>query len=407
MNIEYFIAQRLFTAKERNKTYTKPIFRIAILAITLSVAVMLIAIMVVTGFKDDISSKIIGFGSHISVTNFTDNQSYENDPISINQDFLSSIKKHKGIKNINTFATKAGIIKTREEIHGVVLKGVTSDYNWSFFNDNLVAGEIPFFDSKKKSNDVLISSEIAQLLELNVSDPLVMYFVQNPPRARKFNIIGIYNTNMVDFDNLYVIGDLKHIQKLNSWEDTLIGGFEIAINNFDDLDFITEEIYEQIPFDLNAQSIKERTPQIFDWLALQDINAKVILILMLLVGIINMITALLILILERTRLIGVLKSIGTTNWSVRRIFLYIALNLIFKGILFGNIIAFSFAFLQKRFSLISLDPHTYYMSTVPISIDFVSILALNIGTIILCYLVLIIPSIIITKITPIKAIRFE
>ena len=407
MNVEYFIAKKLFTAKEKNNSYTKPILRIAILAIALSVAVMLISVMVVTGFKDDISSKIIGFGSHITVSSFTNNQSYETEPISSDQDFYSSMNDDQGIENINVFATKVAIIKTNDEIHGAVLKGVSSDYDWTFFNDNLVAGEVLTLDDSIKSNNVLISEEVSKLLKLNVSDNLVMYFIQDPSRVRKFKIKGIYNTAMVDFDRLYVIGDIKHIQALNSWKDTQVGGFEITINNFDDLDVMTQRVYNQIPYDLNAQSIKEKTPQIFDWLDLQDVNVRVILILMLIVGVINMITALLILILERTRLIGILKALGATNWSVRKVFLYSAVHLIVKGLILGNAIAFIFAFLQKHFSLISLDPETYYMNTVPINVDFIHILVLNIGTVIICYLILIIPSVIITKITPIKAIRFE
>mgnify|MGYP001220357340 CR=1 FL=1 len=407
MNVEYFIAKKIFTAKEKNNSYTRPILRIAILAIALSLAVMLISIMVVTGFKNDISSKIIGFGSHITVSSFTNNQSYESDPISINQKFYPSIIDDYDIKHVNIFAIKAGIIKNNNEIHGAVLKGVSSDYEWSFFNDNLVAGEILTLDDSVVSNDVLISEEVARILSLDVLDELVMYFVQDPPRVRKFKIKGIYNTAMVDFDKLYILGDIKHIQSLNSWENTQIGGFEIAINSFDDLDEITERVYKQVPYDLNAQNIKEKTPQIFDWLDLQDVNVRVILILMMIVGVINMITALLILILERTRLIGILKALGATNWNVRKVFLYSATHLVIKGLLLGNIIALTLAFLQKRYSIISLDPETYYMNTVPISFNLMHILTLNISIVLICYLILIIPSIIITKITPIKAIRFE
>ena len=299
MNVEYFIARKLFTAKEENNSYTKPILRIAILAIALSVAVMLLSVMVVTGFKNDISNKIIGFGSHITISNFTNNQSYESEPISIEQDFYPSIKDYEGIKHINVFATKAGIVKTADEIHGVVLKGVASDYDWSFFKDNLVSGDVFTLTDSVRSNNILISEEVAKKLKLVIDNDLVMYFVQDPPRVRKFKIKGIYNTAMVDFDKLFVIADIKHIQSLNGWNDSLVGGFEITIDNFKDLDELTEKIYEQIPYDLNAQSIKEKTPQIFHWLDLQDINVRVILILMLVVGVINMITALLILILER------------------------------------------------------------------------------------------------------------
>lgn len=406
MNVEYFIAKRLFTAKEENKSYTKPILRIAILAIALSVAVMLLSVMVVTGFKNDISDKIIGFGSHITISSFSDNQSYETEPIQISESLYTSILEDPEVKHISTFATKAGIIKTNDEILGVVLKGVASDYDWTFFNNNLVAGECFNVSDSIKTNQVLISENSANTLDLGVGDDLIMYFVQNPPRVRKFEISGIYNTALTDFDKLFVMGDIKHIQSLNSWKNKQVGGVEIVVNNFNDLELVTEAVYEKIPYNLNAQSIKEKTPQIFDWLDLQNINVRVILILMLIVGGINMITALLILILERTKMIGILKALGANNWSVRRVFLYSAVHLILKGLFWGNCIAIGFAFLQKKFSIISLDSNIYYMNTVPIDFDFTAILLLNVGTIIVCYLILIIPSIIITKITPVKAIRF-
>ena len=406
MNVEYFIAKRLFTAKEENNSYTKPILRIAILAIALSVAIMLLSVMVVTGFKNDISDKIIGFGSHITISSFSDNQSYETEPIQISDSLYNSILENSEVKHISTFATKAGIIKTKNEILGVVLKGVSSNYDWTFFNNNLIAGKCFNINDSIKTNKVLISENSASSLQLEVGDDLFMYFVQDPPRARKFQISGIYNTALSDFDKLYVIGDIKHIQSLNSWEKNLIGGVELILNDFNNLDLVTQSIYEKIPYNLNASSIKEKTPQIFDWLDLQDINVRVILILMLIVGGINMITALLILILERTKMIGILKALGANNWSVRRVFLYSALHLILKGLFWGNCIALGFAFLQNKFSIISLDPNIYYMNTVPVNFDFTTVILLNLGTIIVCYLILIIPSVIIAKITPIKAIRF-
>ena len=406
MNVEYFIAKRLFAAKEENNSNTKPILRIAILAIALSVAVMLLSVMVVTGFKDDISDKIIGFGSHITISSFSDNQSYETEPIQFSDSLYKSIFENPDVKHISTFATKAGVIKTNDEILGVVLKGVSPDYDWTFFNNNLVAGKCFNLSDSVKTNQVLISENSAKSLHLEVGDDLIMYFVQDPPRVRKFEISGIYNTALADFDKLFVLGDIKHIQSLNSWENKQVGGVEIVLNNFNNLELVTESIYEKIPYNLNAQSIKEKTPQIFDWLDLQDINVRVILILMLIVGGINMITALLILILERTKMIGILKAFGTSNWSVRRVFLYSAVHLILKGLFLGNCIALGCAFLQKQFSIITLDPSIYYMDKVPINFDFISILLLNIVTIIICYLILIIPSIIITKITPVKAIRF-
>ena len=406
MNVEYFIAKRLFTAKEENNSYTKPILRIAILAIALSVAIMLLSVMVVTGFKNDISDKIIGFGSHITISSFSDNQSYETEPIQISDSLYNSILENSEVKHISTFATKAGIIKTNNEILGVVLKGVSSNYDWNFFNNNLIAGKCFNINDSIITNNVLISENSANSLQLGVGDDLFMYFVQDPPRVRKFQISGIYNTALSDFDKLYVMGDIKHIQSLNSWEKNQIGGVELMLNDFNNLDLVTQSIYEKIPYNLNASSIKEKTPQIFDWLDLQDINVRVILILMLIVGGINMITALLILILERTKMIGILKALGANNWSVRRVFLYSALHLILKGLFWGNSIALGFAFLQNKFSIISLDPNIYYMNTVPVNFDFSTVILLNLGTISVCYLILVIPSVIIAKITPIKAIRF-
>ena len=407
MNVEYFIAKKLFSSKKKNNSFTKPIINIAIIAVAISVSVMLISLIVMKGFKKDISSKVIGFGSHILVTNFSNNNSYESEALNASLDLKSSLKKIKGIKSVNAFATKAAIIKTKQEIHGVVLKGVSHNYDLSFFNDNLIDGEPIRLDLNSKSSDVLISEEISNLLKLNVSDKLIMYFMQEPTRVRKFNVKGIYSTAMVDFDKLYVLGDIKHIQSLNSWTENQVGGFELSINDFSQLDHMTNAVYEAIPYDLNAQSIKEKVPQIFDWLDLQDMNVMVILILMLLVAGINMITALLILILERTKLIGILKAMGATNWSIRKIFVYLAVYLSVRGLIIGNSIALLLTFLQFKFSIISLDPQTYYMSTVPIYFDFQQILLLNLFAILICYLILIIPSMIISRISPIKAIRFQ
>jgi lipoprotein-releasing system permease protein len=407
MNVEYFIAKRLISAKEGNNRLSRPIIRIAILAIALSVAVMLISIGVVKGFKKDIADKVIGFGSHIQITAFSDNNSYETKAISKNQDFYPSIENEKGINHIQYFATKAGIIKTADEIHGVILKGVGSDFNRDFFNDNLVQGEVPIYNDTLTSSRVIISKKIADLLDLEIDEKLIMYFAQDPPRVRKFVVAGIYTTELEEFDNLYVFGDIRHIQKLNNWGIDSVGGFEITIDNFEDLDAQTQMVYEKIHYDLNAQTIKEINPQIFDWLKLQDINVNVIIILMLIVAGINIITALLILILERTKLIGILKAIGQNNWSVRKVFLYNASYLISKGLFWGNLLGIGLCLLQKYFHIISLNPSTYYMNTVPIHLPFSDVLMLNFGAMLSCILMLIIPTYLITKITPIKAIRFE
>ena len=406
MNVEYFIAKRLIRAKEGNNRLSRPIIRIAILAIALSVAVMLVSIGVVKGFKKDIADKVIGFGSYIQITNFSNNNSYETGAISKNQDFYPAIEQEDGIQHIQVFATKAGIIKTKDEIHGVVLKGIGSDFNSSFFESNLVEGKVPIYNDSLTSSRVLISKKIADLLALQLEEKIIMYFVQDPPRVRKFVVSGIYATNLQEFDDLYVFGDIRHIQNLNNWGSDSVGGFEITISNFDNLDAQAQMVDEKIYYDLNAQSIKEINPQIFDWLKLQDINVNVIIILMLIVAGINIITGLLILILERTKLIGVLKAIGQSNWSVRKVFLYNATFLITKGLFWGNLLGLGMALSQKYFHIISLNPATYYMISVPIYLTFTDVLLLNFGAMFICLLMLILPTFLITKITPIKAIRF-
>ena len=407
MNVEYFIVKRLIGAKEGNNRLSRPIIRIAILAIALSVAVMLISIGVVKGFKKDIADKVIGFGSHIQITAFSDNNSYETSAISKNQDFYPSIETESGIKHIEVFATKAGIIKTKEEIHGMILKGVDTDFDWTFFQENLIDGEVLSLNDSSTTNSVMISENTANSLRLKVADNLIMYFVQEPPRARKFEISGIYNTELEEFDELYVLGDIKQIQKLNAWGKDSVGGFALTINDFEELEKQTQMVYEKTPYNLNAQSTKELNPQIFDWLKLQDINVNVVIILMLIVAAINIITALLILILERTKLIGILKAIGQTNWSIRKVFLYNATYLIIKGLFWGNLLGITLSLFQKQFHIISLNPATYYMKSVPIHLLLSDILILNLGVIIACFIILILPTYLITKITPIKAIRFE
>ena len=289
---------------------------------------------------------------------------------------------------------------------GVIIKGVGQDYNWRFFEKNLVFGELPIYDSIT-SNKVLISENISKKMKFEIGDDLVMYFVQKPTRVRKFIISGIYKTGLTEFDEITVLADIKHIQKLNNWNNNQIGGYEVLLSNIDNLQYNSELIDETIDFDLKAISIKDKYPQIFDWLRLQDFNVLIILILMLIVGGVNMITSLLIIILEKSRLIGVLKAIGATNWDIRKVFIYNSLYIISSGLLFGNLIAFSFSIAQKYFNLIKLDENIYFMSYVPIKIEFLSLLSINIGTIIICYLILVIPSVVISKISPAKSIKFE
>ena len=407
MNTSLFIAKRLYNTKENNNNYTRPIIRIAILAIALSVAIMILSVFILSGFKNEISNKVFGFGGHINISKFNYNQSYENDPIFLNPDVFSKIESLDFVSSIHPFATKAGIIKESDEILGIVLKGVDKNYNWKFFGENLISGELPVFNDTTTSKNVIISKNISNKMKLDVGDDLVMYYVQKPTRVRKFKVIGIYNTGLAEFDEVVVIGDLKHIQKLNNWQGNQVGGYEVITNNVSNIELFSEILDENIDYDLKALDIKQKYPQIFDWLRLQDFNVLIILILMLIVGGVNMITSLLIIILEKSRLIGILKAIGATNWNIRNVFIYNSLYIIFNGLFWGNLIALTFSICQNYFDLISLDENIYFMSFVPVKIELMSLFLINIGTIIICYLILVIPSVVISKISPAKSIKFE
>ena len=409
MNISFFIAKRLFSTKENNNNYTRPIISIAVLAISLSVSLMMISLIILKGFKNEIYNKVTGFGSHIKITKLTDNQSFENYPINFDDQLYREILNNENVTNIQTVATKAGIIKNNEEILGVVLKGVGNDYDHSFLKSNLIDGNTLLIseDSLQKSNDIVVSESIARKIGCSVGDKLSIYFMDNPVRVRKLNVIGVYNTGLSEFDDLLVFCDIKQIQKLNNWNSSQIGAYEVSLKDLKFLEDEAEKIYQNLDFNLNTTTIKQSYPQIFDWLALQDLNIIVIITLMLIVGSVNMITALLIIILEKTQFIGLLKSLGASNKIIRRVFLYNSLYLISRGLFFGNLIALAFAVLQQKFSFISLDPEIYFMDTVPVSIDFLPLLYLNIGTIIICYVFLIVPSFIVSKISPVKALRFE
>ena len=405
MNISFFIAKRLIG---KNKyRFSRPVIRIAITAIALSLTVMLMSIAIINGFQNEITNKVIGFSSHIQVSNFSNGNSYESTLLNHPDSLKLSISKIKGIKHIQSYATKAGIIKTDKEIHGVVMKGLNSDFNSTFIKKILMQGNIPSFGELKRSNNVLISQTIANQLKLKIGDNFQMYFIQQPVRVRQFKITGIYDSGIAEFDEILVFGDIRHIQKLNNWSDNDVGGLEIQLHDFADLEKINQEVYSNIDFDLNARTVVDNNPQLFDWLDLQNINVKVILILMLIVGAINMITALFILILEQSQLIGTLKALGSQNWHIRKLFIYHSLYLILKGIFWGNLIGLSFCWVQKKFEILELDKSTYYMSYIPVDLNFIHILLLNIGTFTLCWLMLIIPSYLISKINPIKAIRFE
>lgn len=412
MNLEYFIAKRIHFRQDR-KHVSRPAVRIAILGIAIGLAVMLLAVSIVTGFKKEIRNKTIGFGGHIQITNFDSNNTYELTPILLNDTLKNELAAIPGVKHIQAFATKPGIIKTNEQFQGIVFKGIDENFDWDFFKSNLSEGDILHI-SDSLQNQAVISKHQADLFKLKLGDTFFAYFMQDQVRARKFTISGIYSTNFIEYDKLFILTDMRHIRQLNDWQDWEVSGYEILIQDFDKIDEIGDQVYFKTANKAQAngnmlytQTIRDINPQIFSWLDLLDINVWVILFLMLAVAGFNMISGLLILILERTTMIGILKSIGATNWSVRKIFLYHSLFLIGKGMLWGNIIGLSICALQYFTGIIPLDPEAYYIATVPILFNWPLIIGLNIGTLLASILMMIGPSYLITKILPAKIIRYE
>jgi lipoprotein-releasing system permease protein len=382
--------------------------RIAILGIMLGLAIMILAIAIVKGFKTEIREKVRGFSGDIQISKLDLNTSYENTSFSMSDSSFQKILKQDGIEFMQSFATKPGIINTNEEVEGVVLKGVDKNYNWEYFRKILIAGTvIDFSDTLKSRTQILISKYTADRLKLKVGDDFLMYFIENSLRKRKFQIVGIYDLGVEEVDKLFVIGDIGLIRSLNKWSPSDVGGYELRVKDFDRLDEIEAKVYEDLDIELKSYTIKQYYPTIFEWLSLLDVNTQVILILMLAVAVINMISALLIMILERTNMIGVLKALGNTNWQIRKIFLYNAAYLIIAGLFCGNILGIGLGIFQSTTHFFSLDQASYYIDFVPVQLDLKDILMLNAGTLLICIFVLLLPSMLVTRISPLKAIRFK
>lgn len=407
MNYEHFIAKRIVFGSGSKRTISQPVVKIALVSIALGIAVMIVSVLVMKGFKKEITEKAVGFGTHIRISNFDSNSSFEEEPVDKNQPFYNQLKSDADVKSIHVFATKAGIIKTNEEIHGVVLKGIGADFDWSFFRNKMKAGTVLEISDTGKSDQVIISTKIANRLKLKLHDDLVVYFIQQPPRIRKFIITGIYETGLDEFDNMYAFCDIGQIRKLNDWTEDQVGGFEVTINDFKKLSSVAKKVYNQTGYTFKTETITELYPQIFNWLDLLNINVLIITVLMIVVAGVNMISTLLIIILENTPMIGILKAMGAENFSIRKVFLYVSAYIISTGLIFGNIFALLICFLQWKYGWITLPQESYYVSVVPVNFSLEYILLLNSGTIVLCLLMLIIPSMLVTKIQPVKAIRFD
>jgi len=414
MNLPYFIAQRLIKGRREGTSFSRPINVIAIIGIAMGLAVMILAVSILTGFKKQIREKVVGFGSEIQIMNFDSNISFETTPVSDTEAFVSKIKQIPGIRHVQVFATKAGIIKTNGEIQGVVLKGIGSDFDWSYFKSNMVDGSVFTVTDTGRTDKVIISKKISDMLNLKTGDSFAMLFVQDPPRMRKFTISGIYETSLEEFDKMYVFCDIGYIKRINGLKYDQVSGFEVYIDDFDKLDEMTMEVRDAIGYKITEEdtkfkvtNIRAKYPQIFDWLNFQDINVIIIIFLMLIVAGFNMISGLLILILEKTNMIGILKALGSDDKTIRKLFMYQASYLIGKGLLWGNLIGIGLAYLQLKTGIITLDPSSYYIKTVPVNLQLTHILLLNAGTMAAIIIMLLVPSQLISRITPVKAIRYD
>ncbi|MBC9796646.1 ABC transporter permease [Sinomicrobium weinanense] len=411
MNLEFFIAKRIIKSKDYKSSVSAPIIKIAIMAIAIGLVVMLVAIATGVGLKHKIREKIAAFNGHIQIYNYDNNESEVSVlPVSINQEFYPEFKNIEGISHIQAVAAKAGIIRMEDTFEGIITKGVGKDYDWKYFKEYLREGRLPDY-SGKLNNEVLMSRYLADRLQLKVGDTFNAFFLKDEgstiPNQRVFEITGIYDSGFQEFDAKYIFTDIRHIQRMNRWAKDEVGSFEVFVNDFDDIEEKGNEVYGKTLSTLDSETILDKYPSIFEWLGMFDFNIAVIIGILIIVGGFNMITALLVLILERTQMIGILKALGSDDWTVRKIFLYNAAYLIAVGIFWGNVIGIGLLLLQKYFGFVSLDPETYYVTEAPVYISPVYIVLLNIGTLLLCLVMLLVPSYIITKIVPAKAMRFD
>ncbi len=411
---ELFIAKRIYRSKEGHKQVSKPAVRIAMLGIAIGLAVMIVSVAVVMGFKKEVREKVVGFGSHIQISNFDSNLSYETRPIVARDSLLQLLLSQDGVTHVQRFSTKPGIIKTEDGFVGMVLKGVGPEYDPTFFHDHLVEGEIPSFSDSSATNNVVVSKALADKLDLKLGDKIYTYYIQDDIRARRLTIKGIYRTNFSEYDNLFILGDIYTVNRLNNWKPGQVSGIEVQLEDYADLEAMEEKIsflvgnrQDKYGATYYAQTIRQLNLQIFAWLDLLDLNVWVILILMLGVAGFTMISGLLIIILERTNMIGLLKALGANNLMIRKIFLYFSVFLIGKGMLWGNILGLLICAFQYYFHIIRLEPETYYVDTVPIGGSLWIFLLLNICSLLISVLMLIGPSYLITHINPAKSIRYE
>ena len=415
MKFELFIAKRIYADKsEDGERFSRPAIRIAMLGVAIGVAVMLLSLAVVLGFKHEVSSKVIGFGSHIQVLSLTQNQNYEMMPVLTNDTLIRKVKKVQGVGRIQKFATKIGILKTEEDFRGLTFKGVGEDYDLSFFQSCLTSGKMPKFSAKEASNEILLSQKVAGDLGVKVDDKIFAYFMgEESMRARRFKVAGIFATNMNDYDKNYVITDIYTVRKLNGWDEEMSSGLEVTVNDFDRVEELTNKLQfihkgtDRNGVTYGVFSIKDIAAHTFAWLSVLDMNVVMILVLMILVSAFTVVSGLLIIMLERINMIGTLKVLGATNVSVRKIFIQFSVMLVGQGLLWGNVIGLLLCWIQQKFHLISLDATVYYIDSVPIQFNWWLILAINVATLLISTFVIWGSSHLISIGKPSETIRYE
>lgn len=403
MNSESFrIARRILKNKEQ------PVVKLSKWSVVVGLMVVLITICIVRGFQNEIRDKVVGFSAHIQISHRDLNNSFEASPISKQQDFLSVLKAEKRIRHIQCFVTKNGIMQANDQIEGVVLKGVDANYDFTFLQQHLCEGNLPDFSADEASKEILVSQNTADKLNLKVGDKVKLYFIQDPPRERRLTIVGIYDTGLEEYDSRFAFVDMRQLQKLNGWTAEQVGGFELYVTDFADIDNVGDKVKEEIHYDMYATTIKEQCADIFNWLSFFDYTGGILIALVIFICGVTITSALLVMVFERTKLIGICKAIGFTNNQVAQIFLYIAAILIGKAVVIGNAVGVLLCWVQYRFHLITLDSHAYYMDFVPIQFDVVAIIVVNICSVLICLAALLLPArLLMKKISPVEALRFE
>ncbi len=391
-----------------NSSFSRPIVKLSVAGVALGVVVMVISIAVTTGYKRVISDKVVAMGSHVRISNYDRNYSFEPVPFNKNQNFVEKIKAMPEVKSLQYYSTKSGVIKTDNQVEGIVLKGIDQSFDKEHFKKNLIQGELLVIEDTLTSKEIVISSTLSKRLKLKVGDKLRTYFVQDPPMQRSFTVVGIYETGLPEYDSKIALVDLRQIQKLNQWDSTMIGGMEVLLHSDKDIDEVSERIDLMVGYNLKAESIKQIFPEIFQWIALFDTNVVVLLVITFCVCLITMMSAFFIIVIEQTATIGLLKTMGMKTKSVVLLFLMIAANILVRGLLWGNVMAFSISLIQRQWQWVRLDAATYYVSYVPIGFNMPLIVAVNIAFMVLCMAILVIPAYIVARqSSPLAAIKFD